>query len=85
MDRPQFANGQPPRPAHIASHVYTIAAPWGGRIAANRPRCPTSREMTCAAGSIRTLSVVRDPETIDSELRLIAAVRRSIREHVIEP
>jgi hypothetical protein len=28
---------------------------------------------------------MRDIETIDSELRLIAAVRRSIREHGIEP
>jgi hypothetical protein len=27
----------------------------------------------------------RDRETIDSELRLLAAVRRSIREHGIEP
>jgi hypothetical protein len=28
---------------------------------------------------------VRDQETIDAELRLIAAVRRSIREHGMEP
>jgi hypothetical protein len=28
---------------------------------------------------------LRDPETIDSELRLLAAVRRSIREHGGEP
>ena len=32
-------------------------------------------------GAIRTLGVVRDVETIDSELRLLAAVRRSIPEH----
>jgi hypothetical protein len=30
-------------------------------------------------------SVPRDRETIDSELRLLAAVRRSIREHGGEP
>jgi hypothetical protein len=29
----------------------------------------------------RTLAIVRDRETIDSVLRLIAAVRRQIREH----
>jgi hypothetical protein len=28
---------------------------------------------------------VRDLDTIDSELRLLAAVRRSIREHGVEP
>jgi hypothetical protein len=28
---------------------------------------------------------VRDLDTIDSELRLLAAVRRTIREQVIEP
>jgi hypothetical protein len=28
---------------------------------------------------------MRDLETIDSELRLLAALRRSIREHGIEP
>jgi hypothetical protein len=28
---------------------------------------------------------MRDRETIDSELRLLAAVRRSIREHGVEP
>jgi hypothetical protein len=28
---------------------------------------------------------MRDPDVIDSELRLIAAVRRSIREHGGEP
>ena len=32
-----------------------------------------------------TLPRVRDIETIDSELRLLAAVRRSIREHSGEP
>jgi hypothetical protein len=31
------------------------------------------------------LSVVRDQETIDSELRLLAAVRRTVREYGIEP
>ncbi|WP_083089992.1 hypothetical protein [Mycobacterium noviomagense] len=31
-----------------------------------------------------TLSVMRDREAIDSELRLLAAVRRSIREHGME-
>ena len=44
-----------------------------------RPAYPW--KMTCAAGAIRTLGVVRDVETIDSELRLLAAVRRSIRDH----
>jgi hypothetical protein len=28
---------------------------------------------------------MRDGETIDAELRLLAAVRRSIREHGVEP
>jgi hypothetical protein len=31
-----------------------------------------------------TLSVMRDRDAIDSELRLLAAVRRSIREHGME-
>jgi hypothetical protein len=31
------------------------------------------------------LSVVRDQETIDSELRLLAAGRRTVREYGIEP
>jgi hypothetical protein len=35
--------------------------------------------------ALYTLPRVRDIETIDSELRLIAAVRRSIREHGGEP
>jgi hypothetical protein len=34
---------------------------------------------------MRTLSAMRDPETIDPELRLLAAVRWSIREHGGEP
>jgi hypothetical protein len=37
------------------------------------------------AGWAFTLSPMRDRETIDSELRLLAAVRRSIREHGGEP
>jgi hypothetical protein len=32
-----------------------------------------------------TLSPIRDLDTIDSELRLLAAVRRTIREHGGEP
>lgn len=38
--------------------------------------------MTCAAG---VNPFVRDLDTIDSELRLLAAVRWSIREHGAEP
>jgi hypothetical protein len=37
------------------------------------------------APSAGTLIVVRDQGTIDAELRLLAAVRRSIREHGMEP
>ena len=38
--------------------------------------------MNCVATQrLRKLSSMRDPDTIDSELRLLAAVRRSIREH----
>jgi hypothetical protein len=37
------------------------------------------------AAAAGTLSVGRDRETIDSELRLLAAVRRSIREHGGKP
>jgi hypothetical protein len=36
-------------------------------------------------GPMRKLPAMRDPETIDSELRLLAAVRWSIREHGGEP
>jgi hypothetical protein len=36
-------------------------------------------------GTIRRLQSMRDRETIDSELRLLAAVRRSIRERGGEP
>jgi hypothetical protein len=45
-----------------------------------------ARLLTCALGaeSFRVASV-RDREVIDSELRLLAAVRRSIREHGGEP
>jgi hypothetical protein len=42
--------------------------------------------VTCvAAGNPYTLGFVRDLDTIDAELRLLAAVRRSIREHGGEP
>ena len=42
--------------------------------------------MTCAAaGNPYTLGFVRDLDTIDSELWLLAAVRWSIREHGGEP
>jgi hypothetical protein len=37
------------------------------------------------AGWAFTLSGMRDFDTIDSELSLLAAVRRSIREHGVEP
>jgi hypothetical protein len=37
------------------------------------------------AAAAGTLCVVRDQETIDAELRLLAAVRWSIREHGGEP
>jgi hypothetical protein len=37
------------------------------------------------ADRTRTLSTMRDPYTIDSEMRLLAAVRRSIRDHGGEP
>ena len=38
--------------------------------------------MTCAAGGNQSpLGVVRDLEVIDSELRLLTAVRRTVREH----
>jgi hypothetical protein len=38
-----------------------------------------------AADRTRTLPPMRDLDTIDSELRLLAAVRWSIREHGGEP
>ena len=42
--------------------------------------------MNCpGAGRAFTLSPMRDPDTVDSEPRLLAAVRRSIREHGGEP
>ena len=47
------------------------------------PGC-TSSELRGANGA-GALSVVRDLNTIDSELRLLAAVRWSIREHRGEP
>jgi hypothetical protein len=37
------------------------------------------------ADRMRKLPAMRDLETIDSELRLLAAVRRSIRKHGGEP
>jgi hypothetical protein len=41
--------------------------------------------VTCAAGLTPYAQLVRDRETIDAELRLLAAVRWSIREHGGEP
>jgi hypothetical protein len=54
-----------------------------GARAGNKTSSGDGGGCTAPAQSV-TLSVMRDREAIDSELRLLAAVRRSIREHGME-
>jgi hypothetical protein len=55
------------------------------RLTARRSTIPNWLIDEPAADRTRTLSAMRNLETIESELRLLAAVRWSIREHGGEP
>jgi hypothetical protein len=60
--------------------------PAGGHAQRQIRFNPVLSGLNCAFGTKSlTVAAVRDRETIDSELRLLAAVRRSMREHGGEP
>jgi hypothetical protein len=71
--------GSPPGEGHVDATGLPIQSPLEDDVGV----------LGCVAVAVstsdRVLSVRRDHDIIDSELRLLAAVRRSIREHGIEP